>query len=150
MVVLARGLAAELRDKGLNYEQIATELGVSAKSVSQYLSDSRDVITGIDKAELLAALVNAARPIGMGILHAGGGPMTKTEAQEWIAADRGHDTASLGAGKALRFDYVKGRPIKCALGGDELNPILYDRDQGEGAAARVVAALRARMGTVPR
>lgn len=38
--------AAELRDKGLNYEQIATELGVSAKSVSQYLSDSRDVIEG--------------------------------------------------------------------------------------------------------
>jgi hypothetical protein len=102
-------------------------------------------IKGIDKAELLAALVNGARPQGMGFLHAGSSPMTKAEAQEWIDKCRSHDTHSIGA-QYLSFDYVKGRPIKSDISGDTFNPRLYDRDQGDGAAARVVASLRAQTG----
>lgn len=98
-------------------------------------------IKGIDKAELLAALVNSARPLGMGFLHDDGKPMTKEEAQGWVDSGRAHDHPGLSR-QGLYFDYVKGRPIKSNIGGDELDPRLYDRDQGQGAAARVVASLR--------
>lgn len=33
------------------------------------------------------------------------------------------------------FDYLKGRVMKVDLSGDKLNPFLYDRDNGQGAAA---------------
>jgi|ERR1019366_93945 hypothetical protein len=98
-------------------------------------------IKGIDKAELLAALVNGARPQGMGFLHDTGTPMTKEEAQKWIDSGRAHGSG-VPATKPLRFDYVHGRPIKSDIGGDELDPRLYDRDQGQGAAEKVVASLR--------
>lgn len=92
-------------------------------------------IRGIDKATLLAALVNAAKPAGRGRLHDDGKPMTREEAVAWIV--------EVGRfGPELYFDYVKGRPIKVYLERDTLEERLYDRDQGEGAAARVVAALR--------
>jgi hypothetical protein len=111
------------------------------------MEDSKKIsIKGIDKAELLAALVNGAMPLGLGVLHAGAAPMTKVEAQEWIDEGRTHDTVNIPR-DYLRFDYVKGRPIKSNLSGDELDPRLYDRDQGEGAAARVVASLRVPRGT---
>lgn len=111
-------------------------------------------IKGIDKAELLAALVNGARPQGMGLLQDDGKPMTKADAQDWIDRVRSHDSsmgaatgdAPAGFNRRLSFDYVKGRPIKSDIGGDTFRPGLYDRDQGEGAAARVIAGLRAQMG----
>ena len=98
-------------------------------------------ISGIDKAELLAALVNAARPLGMGFLHDDGKPMTKSDAQKWIDQEGSHDTRNF-PGRRLYFDYVKGRPIKSDLSSDMLDPRLYDRDQGQGAAERVVQTLR--------
>lgn len=87
-------------------------------------------IAGIDKAELLAALVNASRPQGMGMLR-DGGPLSKADAQELV--DRN---------KRLDFDYVRGRPLKVDISGDVLDEFLYDRDNGQGAAARVVTKLR--------
>jgi len=101
-------------------------------------------ISGLDKAELLAALVNAAEPLGMGKLSAGKGQFTADEAKEWIANGQWHDSEYSRDIKRewLYFDYVRGRPIKCDLSGDTLDPRLYDRDQGAGAAARVVASLR--------
>ena len=39
------------------------------------------------------------------------------------------------------FDYLKGRVMKVDLSGNELDPYLYDRDNGEGAAERVVSGL---------
>jgi hypothetical protein len=42
------------------------------------------------------------------------------------------------AGPDLYFDYVDGRCLKIDLRGDALDPRLYDRDNGEGAAARAL------------
>lgn len=70
--------------------------------------------------------------------------MTQEEAQTWIDTRRSHDAGFKG--RELDFDYVHGCPIKSDLSGDELDPSLYDRDQGEGAAERVIAALRQKQG----
>lgn len=87
-------------------------------------------IAGLDKAEVLAALHGASRQQGMGVLQPDK-PLTVDEAR-----------AILDDG-AEYFDYVRGRVMKIALRGDYLDPRLYDRDNGEGAAARVIATLRA-------
>jgi len=99
-------------------------------------------IKGLDKAEVLAALVNYAQPLGMGFLQDDGKPMTKEEAQARIDGDVTHDSLRVG-NRHLYFDYVKGRPIKSDLSGDEINPALYDRDQGQGACAEAIKRLRA-------
>lgn len=92
-------------------------------------------IAGLDKAELLAALVNGTTPLGVGALVAVAHPplMTRDDAQKL-----------LDEYPAARFDYVRGRPLKVDLSGDALDARLYDRDAGEGAAAAVVLALRQR------
>ena len=78
-----------------------------------------------DKAEVLAALYNAAKPQGMGFLHYTPDPMTKEEAVALLAKD-------------TYFDYVKGRVMKVDLERDTFDPRLYDRDNGDGAAARAL------------
>jgi hypothetical protein len=40
------------------------------------------------------------------------------------------------------IDYFQGRVIKTDLRGDAIDPRLYDRDNGAGAAERAVAKLR--------
>lgn len=85
---------------------------------------------GIDKGELLAALYNASMAQGMGFLHYRSEAMTAEEARALLA-------------DATYFDYLKGRVMKVRLEGDELNPRLYDRDNGPGAAAYVIDHLRA-------
>jgi len=47
------------------------------------------------------------------------------------------------------FDYLSGRVMKVDLSSDELDPWLYDRDNGQGAAARMINALRATDDTNP-
>lgn len=90
-------------------------------------------ISGLDKLEVFKALYNRAQPQGMGLLHYTGTNMTDEEAsEEWARHERcGH-----------RFDYVKGRVMKVGLAGDSFSPWLYDRDNGQGAAAEVVDKLR--------
>ena len=83
----------------------------------------------LDKAEVLAALYNASRPLGMGFISYDSKPMTKEEAAVFLE-------------KTTYFDYLNGRVMKIDLSGDELNPRLYDRDNGEGAAWRVIETLR--------
>ena len=85
-------------------------------------------ITGIDKAKLLVALYNASKQQGLGFL-AGHQPLTEDEAREMLE-------------KTTYFDYLHGRVMKVDLEGDELNPWLYDRDNGEGAAQRAIDTLR--------
>jgi hypothetical protein len=85
-------------------------------------------IAGLDKAAVLAALYNAARPLGMGMLHYTPEPMTLDEARDLLE-------------RTQYFDYVKGRVMKVRIHGDTLNSGLYDRDNGEGAAAQALAAL---------
>ena len=88
-------------------------------------------IAGIDKAEVLAALYNASRRQGMGFMHARGATgMSVEEARELLA-------------KTTYFDYLHGRGMKIDLTSDLLEDWLYDRDNGQGAAARALAPLRA-------
>ena len=44
-------------------------------------------ISGLDKADVLAALYNKARPIGYGILNARLGDMTREQAQQLIEGE---------------------------------------------------------------
>jgi hypothetical protein len=89
-------------------------------------------IKGIDKATLLAALFNNSRPLGMGFFAAKSNvQMTTEEAQKYIDAGQKY------------FDYLEGRVMKIDISGDEMEPRLYDRDNGVGAAARVVDTIRA-------
>jgi len=88
-------------------------------------------IRGLDKAEVLKALYNASHPQGMGMLQFSPGPLTDDEVKKCMA----HGTY---------FDYVKGRVMKVEIGGDDLDPRLYDRDNGDGAAFRALEELLTR------
>lgn len=89
-------------------------------------------ITGLDKAVILAALYNAAKPQGLGVLHYTPDDMTRAEAAKIVANTE----------LQLYFDYIKGRVLKVDLSADMLDPRWYDRDNGAGATARVVASIR--------
>lgn len=91
-------------------------------------------LDGLDKAAILAALYNGARPQGLGFLHYDPTPMTEEEAR------------GLGHGY---FDYLKGRVMKVDLSGDTLDPWLYDRDNGAGAAERIINGLRSSQNVNP-
>lgn len=88
-------------------------------------------IKDINKADLLAALYNNSKVQGMGFMQAKNGAMTSAEAAELLK-------------ETHRFDYLHGRVMKIDISGDELKTYLYDRDLGQGAAQRVVEALRAK------
>jgi hypothetical protein len=96
-------------------------------------------IQGLDKAAVLKALHDGASAFGMGLYSDLGRDMTLAEAAEYTngsADDFFHRSAG------LRFDYVRGRPIKADITDDTFDPWLYDRDAGQGQAERVIASLR--------
>jgi len=99
-------------------------------------------ISGVDKAELLAALYNNARAMGMGHFQARAGDMTKEKAQEVIDGHGDDTMRRFGRGKKFYFDYLFGRPLKVDLSGDAVKPWGYDRDWGKGALARIVSTLQ--------
>jgi hypothetical protein len=102
-------------------------------------------IAGLDKAAVLAALHNATRAVGMGIIHDLRRPMTLMEAEVFIKEgtnDTGDDRATYAQGNILYFDYVCGRPLKVNLSGDEFDERNFDRGAGAGAAARAIDAIR--------
>lgn len=86
-------------------------------------------IAGLNKAKVLAALYNSSKPQGMGFLHFDHRPMTEDEAQKLLDAG------------CTYFDYLKGRAMKVDLAGDELRTRLYNRDNGDNAAERVIENL---------
>ena len=101
-------------------------------------------ISDLNEATVLAALYNASRPLGMGMLHFTPEPMAAEEAAELLAQYRS-------------FDYLKGRVMKIDFfdskreereGFNEPGKMrgarLYDRDNGEGATERVLSELRAK------
>ena len=101
------------------------------------MSESID-ISKLDKAEVLAALYNASKQQGMGFMQSrGASGMTKEEAASEIEAVK-------SANGKIRFDYLNGRVMKVEIGGDTLEPWLYDRDNGPGAAERALAGLVSR------
>lgn len=69
--------------------------------------------------------------MGLGFL-ALANDMAVEEARKYIEGKNGD----------LYFDYVKGRPLKIDLSDDIVNTRFYDRDQGQGLAAKVIADLR--------
>lgn len=86
-------------------------------------------ISKLDKAEVLVALYNNSRQQGMGFLNPSGRePLTKEQATELLK-------------KTTYFDYLAGRVMKVELKGDTLDPRLYDRDNGTGAAASALEQL---------
>ncbi len=101
-------------------------------------AEGRVSIKGLDRAEVLAALYNASRTQGAGVLQYVDRPLPLEEARAVLArAD---------SGKAVGFgsiDYLHGRVISVDLTeGDSFDPRLYDRDNGQGAAARAIDQLR--------
>ncbi len=91
-------------------------------------------ISELDKAEVLAALVsNAESPLSLNKTE-----WPVEEARRYIAD--GH-----GSRGGLYFDYVNNRCIKCSLAEPQMFTWLYDRDNGEGAAAEAIKPLLARV-----
>lgn len=92
--------------------------------------DSNQIdLSGLDKAEVLAALYNASFVQGLGFMNARSGEMTTEQARE-LLKDQTY------------FDYLYGKVMKVDLSGDMLDVWGYDRDNGQGAAKRVVDSLR--------
>ena len=87
-------------------------------------------ITELDKAEVLLALYNNSRCLGSGFLQAVNN-YTLQDARRDIDESPDH-----------YFDYVRRRILKVDLSGDTFDSWLYDRDNGEGAAARAIEKLR--------
>lgn len=99
--------------------------------MSNELREGEISIKGLSKAKILAALYNNSRAQGMGWLNATLADMTEAEAAELLKTD-------------AYFDYLRGRVMKVDLSGDTLFTLLYDRDIGHGACARVIAGLTAK------
>ncbi len=90
-------------------------------------------IKGLDKAEVLLALYNGSHCQGLGFLQAINTYTledAKRDYKEHIEYFNGY------------FDYLHGRVLKVDLSGDSFDSWLYDRDCGEGAAARAIDELR--------
>lgn len=87
-------------------------------------------ITGKPKAAILAALYNASRVQGMRFMQDNPGPMTEAMAEQELEASQGK-----------YFDYLHGKVMKVNLSKDYIDPWLYDRDNGEGAAHRAIKHL---------
>jgi hypothetical protein len=66
-------------------------------------------IKGLNKADVLCALYNHARPVGLGFLQVDDKIMDR-ETAEQILADR------------TGFEYLKGRPLKISLATDDVSP----------------------------
>ena len=87
-------------------------------------------ISRLDKATVLAALYNHARPLGLGFLDFDPEPMTVEQAREILATGQTY------------FDYVKGRVMKINLSEGVLDTQLYNRDNGLNAAENAIALSR--------
>ena len=103
-------------------------------------------ISGIDKADLLAAIFNrAGGPQGMGVLQAGASPKVMDKASALVAMGHGDDPARLFpevCEVGMYFDYLYGRCLKVQLGGETMRTDLFNRDHGAYAMEDLVRTLR--------
>jgi hypothetical protein len=98
-------------------------------------------VTGLDPAEVLAALYNASQPFGMGWLNPlAAKPLTADQATQYLEANPAEHR---GGHRTWYFDYLHGRIIKTWIGGERIDPSFFDRGNGPGAAAAAIATLRA-------
>ena len=99
---------------------------------------------GLKQGAVLAALYNNSKPFGMGFLHADSELMTEQEAEELLGDTGRTDDVGFKVSCHTYFDYLKGRVMKVDLSNPaEFDERLYDRDNGPGAAQKVIQALRA-------
>lgn len=83
-------------------------------------------ISQLSKPKVLAALFNAAKPLGMGVLHYKKDHiMDESEAAQLLQ-------------NQTYFDYHEGRVMKVDLSKDELRTDSYNRDNGENAAENAI------------
>lgn len=87
-------------------------------------------ISGMNKAEVLAALYNASRQQGMGFLDPDGQKQMNVE------------QAKKELERTTYLDYLNGRVMKIDLSSDELRTALYNRDNGQNAAEDALSHLR--------
>jgi hypothetical protein len=99
------------------------------------VSNSID-ISGLNKADVLAALFNNARPLGMGFIHYKKRNMDRAEAEKLLETHK-------------YFDYLEGRVMKVDLSGDELRTGGYDCDNGKDAAMDALSQLLAQSHVTP-
>lgn len=85
-------------------------------------------ISKLSKAKVLATLYNGSKVQGMGFLQARQGLMNESEAEELLKDQKD-------------FDYLFGKVMKIDLSSDELDTRLYNRDNGEGKAERLLSEL---------
>lgn len=85
-------------------------------------------IGDLNKHDVLAALYNAAKPLGMGFAQYDPTPWSRETAE-----------AAFGDGY---FDYVKGRVMKIDLETDNVDTRGYNRDNGNGMAEYVIDRFR--------
>lgn len=112
--------------------------------MSDFNSEHMIDISGLDYVEVFRALYAHAQPLGMGWLQFREGGMSRDEA-EAIFAEALWERRRGEEDERRWLDYVGGRPMKLAFNRTRQRLErcdLYDRDQGRGAAARIVAALR--------
>ena len=91
-------------------------------------------ISGLKHCDILIALYNRAKPLGRGHLQFDPKPMTVEQAQKILAK-------MPTAGSSIYFEYLSGRVMKVDIVGPDLDPRLYDRDNGEGAALEALQPL---------
>lgn len=114
--------------------------------MSQELEPGTLNVAHLEPAEVLRRLYNASYPRGLGRLHFTPDDMTLDQAKALIE-ERETYVAKLAPEperrakllrNALYFDYLKGRVIKAYISDRQLDVALYDRDNGQGAAARAL------------
>lgn len=90
-------------------------------------------IRNLSKSQVLKTLVDHASGIGVNPIAAGLAIKLPSMTMEAAQAEINNN--------GLTFDYVMGKPIKVDISGDEFNPWLYDRDNGQGMAQKAISAL---------
>ncbi|MFI3241592.1 MAG: hypothetical protein R3Y43_03400 [Alphaproteobacteria bacterium] len=93
-------------------------------------------IKGLNKVFAFKALYDGANQLGLGFLNPLGAAGTGMSiADAIIEVEEAKKYSYRGQ---ISFDYVNGRVMKVDIGKDEFDPWLYDRDNGEGAAAKAI------------
>jgi len=94
-------------------------------------------IKGLDRGEIVAAFFNAAMPKGLGFVKVTDNQISAKQGRALLEAHKNERTGH------TYFDYVEGRLLK--LDFDETDQLwvdLYDRDNGNGLGAEIIAELR--------
>ena len=89
-------------------------------------------IKGLDKAEVLRHLYNAALPSGLSTFAGTPEVLSPLEAEQYVKI------AASGY-----FSFIHGRGLHVDIGKDKLDTRAYDAANGEGAAAAALAPLTA-------